>query len=385
MSGMSATKPILFTSDVEQSTGINVDVVVKPDVAADDYTLVAKDPHTVFLGGLFFFACLAALYVASEIILPVVLAIVLKLLLQPVVRACERVHVPRLLGALLATLLLLTVFVGLGYLVSGPASSWIVKLPTALPPLKEKLHFLAMPIDAAEQALSQLQGGVAAVSPGSSGVPVRAPGLFDTLFSSTKAVAAGFFTMLVVLVYLLVSGETFLRRFVEILPRFKDKRRAVEISMHIERDISAYLMTITIINAVVGIATTGVMILCGIESPLLWGMIAFVLNYVPILGWIAGVCLFSLVGVTDLGATWWGLAPAALYFVIHLVEGETITPWLMSRRFTINPVAVVLSLVFWYWMWGVPGAVLAVPMLAIIKIVCDDTPSLRAFGHFLES
>ncbi len=193
------------------------------------------------------------------------LAIVLKLLLQPVVRACERVHVPRLIGALLATVLLLTVFVGLGYLVSGPASSWMVKLPTALPPLKEKLHFLAMPIDAAEQVLSQLQGGVAAVSPGSSGVPVRAPGLFDTLFSSTKAVAAGFFTMLVVLVYLLVSGETFLRRFVEILPRFKDKRRAVEISMHIERDISAYLMTITIINAVVGIATTGVMVLCGVE------------------------------------------------------------------------------------------------------------------------
>ncbi len=364
MSGTLATRLISFAPDATQAVDVNVDAMVKPDAAEDNYTLVAKDPRTVFL---------------------VVLAIVLKLLLQPVVRACERFHIPRIAGALLTTLLLLTMFAGLGYLVSGPASTWMTKLPQVLPPLKEKLHFLAMPIDAAEQAFAQLKGGVTAASPGSAGLPVHTPGLFDTLFSSTKAVATGFSTMLVVLVYLLVSGETFLRRFVEILPRFKDKRRAVEISMHIERDISAYLVTITIINVVVGTATTGVMFLCGAENPILWGMIALALNYVPVLGWIAGVCLFCLVGITDFGVTWWGFAPAALYLLIHLIEGETITPWLMSRRFTINPVAVILGLVFWYWMWGVPGAVLAMPMLAITKIICDDTPSLRAFGHFLEA
>lgn len=385
VSGTLATGPMALTIGAEQAVDPSVGVSVTPDPGEDSYTLIAKDPRTVFLGGLFFLACLAAMYVASEIVLPVVLAIVLKLLLQPVVRACERLHVPRILGALLATLILLTAFAVLGYLVSGPAASWAAKLPRALPRLKEQLHLLAMPIDAAEQALTQLQGGAAATSPAPSGSAVYAPTLVDTLFTGTKALAAGFFTMLVVLVYLLVSGETFLRRFVEILPRFKDKRRAVEISMHIERDVSAYLMTITVINAVVGVATAGVMFLCGVESPLLWGVTAFLLNYVPILGWIAGVCLFTLLGVTDLGVAWQGFVPAGLYFLIHIVEGETITSWLLSRRFTINPVAVILGLVFWYWMWGVPGAVLAVPMLAITKIICDDTPSLRAFGHFLES
>jgi predicted PurR-regulated permease PerM len=159
----------------------------------------------------------------------------------------------------------------------------------------------------------------------------------------------------------------------------------VEISLHIERDISAYLVTITAINAVVGVATGLVMFMCGVGDPVLWGAAAFGLNYVPILGPIVGIVLFAMIGVLSLGTTWAALLPAGLYLVIHLVEGETVTPLLLARRFTINPVAVVLGLVFWYWMWGIPGAVLAVPMLAITKIVCDDVPPLRAFGHFLEN
>jgi predicted PurR-regulated permease PerM len=143
-------------------------------------------------------------------------------------------------------------------------------------------------------------------------------------------------------------------------------------------------MTISAINAVVGLATGGMMWLCGVADPVLWGFTAFVLNFVPILGPLLGVVLFVLVGMLSLGAHWAALLPAALYFAIHLVEGDMVTPQLLARRFTINPVALVLGLVFWYWMWGIPGAVLAVPMLAITKIVCDDIPTLRAFGHFLE-
>ena len=186
------------------------------------------------------------------------------------------------------------------------------------------------------------------------------------------------------LFYLLVFGETFLRRVVEILPRFKDKRVAVEISLRIQQDVSAYLMTISAINAVVGVATGVMMWLCGVADPVLWGFTAFLLNFVPILGPLLGVVLFVLVGMLSLGTHWAAMLPGALYFAIHLIEGDMVTPQLLARRFTINPVALVLALVFWYWMWGIPGAVLAVPMLAITKIICDDIPSLRAFGHFLE-
>ena len=196
--------------------------------------------------------------------------------------------------------------------------------------------------------------------------------------------AAGVFTTLVVLFYLLVAGETFLRRLVEILPRFAEKRQAVEISLHIERDISLYLITVTLINGVVGLLTFVVMWSCGVANPLLWGTIAFVLNYVPILGAMVGIVIFLMASVLSLGVTWWALLPVGLYFAIHVIEGEIATPMVMARRFTINPVAIILALIFWYWMWGVPGAVLAVPMLAITKIICDALRPLRAFGHFLE-
>lgn len=342
------------------------------------------DARTVFLGGLFALAGLAALYVASEIVLPILLAVVLNLLLQPVMRLAERLGLPRVLGALVSVVLVIAVLIGLGALLGGPAAAWGAKLPDALPKLQAQLRFLDRPLAALREALAQIQGGTADTAPATAGAPVRFPNLFDTLFSGTRAVAAGFFTTLLVLFYLLLSGEMFLRRLVEILPRFKDKRRAVELSLHIQRDISAYLVTISAINTVVGIATGGVMWLCGIGDPVLWGVAAFGLNFVPILGPLLGIVLFAFVGVLALGAGWPALIPAGLYLLIHLVEGEAVTPMLLARRFTVNPVAVVLGLVFWYWMWGVPGAVLAVPLLAITKIICDDLPPLRAFGHFLE-
>ena len=148
--------------------------------------------------------------------------------------------------------------------------------------------------------------------------------------------------------------------------------------------LSAYLLTITVINTAVGGATAGVMWLCDVPGPVLWGVVAFCLNFVPILGPFCGIVLFLAVGLISKGPAWAALLPAALYFGIHVMEGEIITPMLLANRFTINPVAVILSLIFWYWMWGIPGAILAVPMLAIIKIVADRLPPFRAFGHLLE-
>ena len=377
-------------------------IMVLPDDAAIVSTTVAEpeemplptDARTVFLGGLFLLACLAAMYVASDIVLPVVLAIVLKLLMQPLVRMLDGFHVPRVLGALLAILVLIGVFVGLGTALTRPAVDWAGRLPDALPRVEEELRLFSRPVQAMQNLAQRLETIVTgpvqrtqpqrATQPAAQQQPAHVSAVLSMLFSSTRAVAVGFFTTILVLFYLLVSGETFLRRLVEILPRFDDKRRAVEISLHVEHDVSVYLVTITIINAGVGIAAGCVMWLCGVGDPVLWGCIAFVLNYVPILGPIMGVVLFAMIGLLSLGPGIGALLPAALYFLIHIAEGEFITPMAVARRFTVNPVAVVLGLVFWYWMWGVPGAILAVPMLAIVKLVCDDLPPLRAFGHFLE-
>ena len=356
-----------------------------PEVPDQDDMPLPTEPRTIFLGGLFLLALLAALYVASAIVLPVVLAIVLKLLLQPLVRLSDRLGVPHGLSATLAILLLTLSLAALVSGVAGPAASWASKLPEALPQIQSQLAFLAKPIGTVQWMMDQLQNLTGAGAGPPEGPSVRPLNVMGALFSGTANVAAGLFTTLLVLFYLLVSGETFLRRFVEILPNFKEKRQAVEITLDIERNVSAYLITVTLINFIVGVCTLFVMWACGVANPLLWGLIAFVMNFVPILGPLVALVIFLMASVVSLGVTWWALLPVGLYFLIHIIEGELVTPMLLARRFTINPVAVILALLFWYWMWGVPGAILAVPMLAIIKIVCDDIRPLRAFGHFLEA
>jgi len=339
-----------------------------------------KEAQTIFQGILCVVAVLACLYVAQAIVLPVVLAIVLQLLLQPLVNLLERLRVPKPVGALIALAVLLSVFIGLGMLLSSPAAQWASELPEAWGRLEQKFAFIKDPVDYIQRTLDQM--GVQLGSP--SALLSNPIGMVTAVFSGTGTIAAHLLETLLVLFYLLVFGETFLRRIVEILPRFADKREAVEISLHIERDLSAYLLTVTVINAAVGCITAGVMWLCGVPGPVLWGVVAFCLNFVPILGPFCGIVLFLVVGLISMGPVWMALLPAALYFGIHVIEGEIITPLLLANRFTINPVAVILSLIFWYWMWGVPGAILAVPMLAIIKIICDRLQPFRAFGHLLE-
>ena len=365
--------------------------VLRPDIevprAATDETdmPLPTEPRTIFLAGLFILAVLAVAYVAAEIVLPVVLAIVLKLLLQPSVRALDRLGVPRGIGAAMAIVLLMAILAGLISALAGPAADWATKLPSALPTLQQQLYILRQPLDSIQWMLGELQGLVS--GGGVTAVPqapaMRSANLMGVLFSGTATVAAGLFTTLVVLFYLLVAGEIFLRRLVEVLPGFRNKRQAVEITLDIERNITFYLTLVTLINACVGLATLLVMWATGVDNPLLWAVIAFVLNFVPILGPMVGLVIFLMASVLSLGVTWWALLPVGLYFIVHVIEGELVTPMVMAHRFTMNPVVVILALVFWYWMWGVPGAVLAVPMLAITKIVCDNVRPLRAFGHLL--
>jgi predicted PurR-regulated permease PerM len=378
------TADAIDTSAGSAITGVRDHAPTATTPQGDEDMSLPTEPRTIFLGGLFVLAVLAALYVAAPIVLPVVLAIVLKLLLQPLVRLLDRAGLPHALGALLAILMLVMALAGIISGVAGPAASWAGKLPDAISQIQQQLAFLARPINSFQWMMAQIQGvgGLGVSLP--QGSSERSINVMGMLFSGTTTVAAGLFTTLIVLFFLLVSGETFMRRLVEILPTFAEKRQAVELTIDIERNISAYLITVSVINFVVGLLTFLVMWVCGVANPLLWGVTAFVMNFVPILGPMVAIVIFLMASVLSLGVSCWALLPVGLYFLIHVLEGEIVTPMLMARRFTINPVAVILALLFWYWMWGVPGVVLAVPMLAITKIICDDIRPLRAFGHFLE-
>ncbi len=207
--------------------------IVSPAEVPGDLPL-PSDPKAIFLGGLFGLAVLGAAYVASEIVLPFVFAIVLKLLLQPALRIFERFRVPRILASLLLIFALFGTIVGLGAAISSPARTWAAKLPEGIPRLQERLSFMREPIDTLQRFLQQVEDfGQAEPSPTAT-ASAQGPTLLSKLFTGTRNFASGFFTTVLFLFFLLVSGDIFLHRLVEILPRFKGKRQVVEISQQIE-------------------------------------------------------------------------------------------------------------------------------------------------------
>jgi predicted PurR-regulated permease PerM len=350
-------------------------------------------PHGIRAVGILVLAIIAViytLYLSKEILLPIALAVVLKLLLQPVMRLLqERLRFP---GALASLLLIITVFgaiAAVGFTLSVPASGWIRKAPESLPLLKEKLSVLRQPLDYLQYGLKELEsitGSTTGAEAGEQTVTVKqGSGVVGQLASGTTTTLSRFFTTMVILFFLLAAGDRLLRGFVEVLPRFKDKRTAIEIAAEIEANISGYLLTITIMNILVGVATGIAMYLCGLGDPVLWGVTAFLLNYVPILGPMTGVVIFFVAGIVSFDWPWYALVPAGIYLLIHIAEGETITPMLLARRFTLNPVLVIVSLFFWHTIWGIPGALLAVPLLAIFKIIADRIDPLKPIGHIIGS
>src|SRR6185437_14471875 len=196
-----------------------------------------SDAKTFFLGGLFVLSMLTAAYVASEIVLPLIFAVMLNLLMQPALRALEELRVPRAMGALLLILFVFATIVGLGAAVSGPAQAWIAKLPEGIPRILERLRFLDAPINTLRTFLT------ASNSFGAAGPQQSSPGPFDggailsSVFAGTRSFAGGLFTAVMFLYFLLVSGDSFLRRLVEVLPGFASKRQADDISQQIETDI----------------------------------------------------------------------------------------------------------------------------------------------------
>jgi predicted PurR-regulated permease PerM len=366
----------------------------RPRASDDDATSrsappLPRDGRSVLIACILGLMVFYTLYFTAEIVVPLIFAGLLKLLLTPGYRALTRWHVPGPLAALTMMVLLVGIVGTFGYGLAAPASDWIGKAPQSLPRIEQQLSVLRQPIDRLlnlthkVEQMAEPSGGNGKAQP--TPAPAAAPGstLAAYLFSGTRSLVAGIGITALLLFFLLVSGDVFLRKLVEILPTFSDKKQAVEMSQEIEHNISAYLVTITIMNALVGIATFLAMWAIGLPNPALWGALAFLLNYVLILGPLTGVILFFAVGLLTFSSLWYALVPAAAYLAIHVIEGELVTPMLVARRFTLNPVLVIGALVFWDWMWGIPGALVAVPLLGMTKIVCDRVRPLMAIGHFI--
>jgi predicted PurR-regulated permease PerM len=358
--------------------------VEQPDLRKLQEALTDRlEVRSVAITGLFVLAVLYTLFFARAFLLPIVIAVLLDFLLSPVIRALKRVHIPEPLGAAAVILALLGALGGAGYTLADPAREWVRKTPQSLAKVQGRLRELRRPVDQVTRTAEQVEAATEVSNSGPQEVVVRGPRLSERLFGSTQSLITGAVETVILLYFLLAAGDLFLQKLIKVLPLLRDKKKAVAIARETEASISTYLFTVMVVNIGMGVAVTLVMLLLKMPNALLWGVLAALAEFIPYIGatiLVAVLGMASLVVFPDVGRAL--LVPGA-YMAVDLVQAYIISPTVLGRRLTLNPVAILVGLVFWWWIWGVGGAFIAVPLLATFKIVCDHIESLAPIGEFL--
>lgn len=323
------------------------------------------------------------LYLGKEVFLPIVLAVILKILLDPVVRWLGRFRLRPPIAAAIVLVGILALLVGGSYRLSAPVQEWLVKAPRTLDQAGRRLRTVLRPMEQVNRAAESVQDVTSPAAQGTQEVVIRGPRLSEQLYGTTTVVLVGAAETLLLLYFLLASGDLFLLKLTRVLPALGDKKKAVAIARETEASISAYLGTLFLLNLGLGVCVALAMWALGMPNPLLWGVAAALLEFVPYLGAMAMMVILTVVALAtfpDLGRA---LLVPATYAMINLVQSSVVSPLLMARRLTLNPVALLVGLMFAYWIWGVAGAFLAVPMLATCKILGDHVEGLAPVGEFL--
>lgn len=341
------------------------------------------DARHVALVGLFVLAMFYTLHLAQAFFLPIVLAILLHFLLSPVVRALRKAGLPEPLGAGIVVLGFLVVLVFGVYRLAGPASEYIALAPESVETLRSKMRTMRGSVEQVTEAAEQVERVAVGDEGQAQRVEIKGPSLSRQIFGGTTTVLSTATVVIFLTYFLLAVGDLFLQKLVGVLPQFKDKRVAVTIARETEAQISPYLFTATLINVGVGVVTGIAMYLLGMPNPVLWGVVAAVLNFVPYVGAVANTVLLALAAFITFEDTGRALMVPGTFLVLNLIESNLITPMIYGNRMKLNTVALFIGLVFWWYIWGIPGAILAVPIMATIKIACDHIESLSPIGEFL--
>ena len=330
-------------------------------------------------------ALLYTIYFARSFLLPIVVALLLSFLFSPVVRALARFKIRPPVGAGLVILGLLGTVGFVGYELSGPVETWAASAPQTLATAQGKLRELLRPLERASRTAEQVQSAAGAADGPEKPqeVVVRGESIISRVFGTTQKFVTGAMEVLILLYFLLAAGDLFLQKLIKVLPTLRDKRKAVEIARRTEASISTYLLTTAAITVAEGLVVAAVLWMLGMPSPLLWGAMVMVLEFIPYLGALVMTVVLTIAALTVYPTVGQALLVPGAFLAINVVQGNFISPMLMGHKLALNPVALLVGLAFWFWMWGIAGAFIAVPLLATFKIFCDHIESLAAVGEFL--
>lgn len=331
-------------------------------------------------------AVIAALYVAKDVAVPVVLALLLALLLRPILRRLRKLHWPDTLSSFVVVGLVALVFVAGTLTVAQQGQAWLAAAPQMVERVGKMLPQHEGPLGDITKAVNALWG-LAQTETSSAPVPVivHSGEAAITVLGASGHFVGATIIVFVLAFFLLAFSDTLLNRAVESRPSFAQKRHVVALLQNVENGISQYLATITIINFCLGVATAAMLWLLGLPNPILWGVVAMTLNYVPHVGAFVCMALLFLVGAVARESLWSGVATATLFSLITFAESYFITPLALSKSLQLSPLAVILSVLFWGWLWGVAGGLMAAPLLAVLKIVCDQFAPLQPLGVVLSA
>jgi predicted PurR-regulated permease PerM len=327
------------------------------------------------------------LWAAQELILPILLAMFFALVGNPIIRGLQRLHVPRFIGAVVVLVGGLAVGVALGNQLVEPAGEWVRQVPREMKQLAPKLRDLTKPmLDAnkAAQNIARAAGGESTSRP----VQVIRTELnepYKALTATPRRIASVLAVVLLTF-FFMVYGQTLQRNAIALLPTRQQKKLTVDILHSIEREISRYVLTITVINTAVGLALAGALYWLGVPLPesLLWGTMAAILNFAPYVGPLIGIIIMLLMGFVAFDELFASLLPAGIYLLLHTLESQIVTPIILGRSMRLSPLILILALMVFGWLWGIIGLLLAVPLLVCIKLVLARIEGLEGWARLLE-
>lgn len=326
------------------------------------------------------------LWAAQEVILPVLLAAFFALIGNPLIRGLRRLYVPRFLAALLVLCVGLAGAGTLAVQLVAPATAWAEQAPREARKLGRQLQELTRPMHEANRIAEDMAR--AAAGDGSRRVEVVRTRVDDPYAALTRTprLAASVLAVVLLTLFFMVYGENLQRNAIALLPGRAQKKFTVEILHSIEHEVSRYVLTISVINAVVGLAFAGILYLLKfpLQEALLWGTLVMLLNYAPYVGPLIGMCLMLLVGFVAFDDTWHSLLPALLYLLLHTIEGQVLTPIVLGRRMALSPLVLILALMVFGWLWGLIGLLLAVPLLVCVKLVLAQVEGMQGWARLLE-